>query len=77
MPAAWVSWAPAKRRELSRSAGTPSSWELDVESWSIVAKGFDREESCSVSDAMVMIAFQRHRGYSLECQRLDCAKPYE
>lgn len=55
MPAAWVSWAPAKRRELSRSAGTPSSWELEVESWSTVAKGFDRDESCSVSGAIVKI----------------------
>ena len=45
MPAAWVSCAPAKRRELSRSAGTRSSWELDVESCSIVVSGFDSEES--------------------------------
>ena len=52
MPAAWVSWAPAKRRELSRSAGTPSSWELEVESWSTVARGFERGESCSASGAM-------------------------
>lgn len=33
----------------------PSSWELEVESWSIDAKGFDREESCSDSGAIVII----------------------
>ena len=33
----------------------PSSWELEVESWSIVANGFDRDESCSSSGAMVTI----------------------
>lgn len=40
-----MSCAPAKRRELSRSGGTPSSWELDVESCSTVARGFDSEDT--------------------------------
>ena len=31
----------------------PSSWELEVESWSIVAKGLDRGESWSASGAMM------------------------
>ena len=62
MPAAWVSWAPAKRRELSRSGGTPSSWELEVESWSIVAKGFDSDESCSDSDAIFTIGLRQAWG---------------
>ena len=56
MPAAWVSWAPAKRSELSRSAGTPSSWELEVESWSTVANGFERDESCSASSSIIEVA---------------------
>lgn len=58
MPAAWVSWAPVKRRELSRSAGTPSSWELEFESWSTVASGFDNDESCSGSGAIITIDFR-------------------
>ncbi len=66
MPAAWVSWAPAKRRELSRSAGTPSSWELEVESWSIVARGLDREESWTASGAMITIASRQAVGLDFQ-----------
>ena len=61
MPAAWVSWAPAKRRELSRSMGTPSSWELEVESWSTVANGLDRDESCPTSGAIVKTVLRQAR----------------
>ena len=33
----------------------PSSWELEVESCSTVARGLDRVESCSGADAIVKI----------------------
>ena len=41
MPAACVSLAPAYRIETSKSEGTPSSCEGDVESWDGVAKGLE------------------------------------
>ena len=48
MPAACVSFAPAKRTESSRSAGMPSSSEPEVSRWFTVANGVASGEDCMV-----------------------------
>lgn len=41
-PAAWVSNAPAKRIEVSRSGGMPSIDEDELDNWSGVARALER-----------------------------------
>lgn len=57
-PAACVNNAPWYRIELSSSAGIPSSWELDTDSCSTVANGFDRVAMICVEVAMALVARQ-------------------
>ncbi len=72
MPAAWVSWVPASRMELSRSAGTPSSWELEVASWSGPAREWHRGESGFASRTAVISAMHSSRG---PCHVIWCISP--
>lgn len=52
MPAAWMNLHDAKRTDVSRSSGTPSSCERDTSSCAGVAKGFTRLD-VAVSEDMI------------------------